>query len=137
MSVPLYQRGETQMAWWKSITKLNAYTITAVTNEKVIPKRYRWLFAQKLIDTANDMLTNAIKANSVYVSEPSDYDLRRTYQKKAYAETCAMLTLIDVAYQTFKTINEHKHTTWIHLILVAQSDLRTWIENDRKRYKGQ
>lgn len=125
------------MSWWKSITKLNAYTITAVTNEKVIPKRYRWLFAQKLIDSANDMLTLAIKANSVYVALPGDYELRRSYQKRAYAETCAMLTLIDIAYQTFRTVSDHKHTTWINLILAAQSDIRNWIENDKKRYKGQ
>lgn len=137
MSVVESERGETKMAWWKSITKLNAYTIKAVTNEKVIPKRYRWIISQHIMDSANNMLTNAIKANSVYVKEEfkqSDYELRRKFQKLAYAETHTMLTLIDVAYKTFGTITDHKHKTWIGLILLAQSDLKNWIENDSKRY---
>jgi hypothetical protein len=137
MSVVESERGETKMAWWKSVTKLNAYTIKAVTNEKVIPKRYRWLIAQKIIDSSMSMLTNSIKANSVYVKEEfkqSDYELRRKFQKLAYAETHTMLTLIDVAYKTFGTINDKKHKTWIGLILVAQTDLKNWIENDSKRY---
>ena len=137
MSVVESERGETKMAWWKSVTKLNDYTIKAVTNEKVIPKRYRWLIAQKIIDSSMSMLTNAIKANSVYVKEEfkqSDYELRRKFQKLAYAETHNMLTLIDVSYKTFKTIIDKKHKTWIGLILVAQTDLKNWIENDSKRY---
>lgn len=137
MSVVESERGETKMAWWKSVTKLNDYTIKAVTNEKVIPKRYRWLIAQKIIDSSMSMLTNAIKANSVYVKEEfkqSDYELRRKFQKLAYAETHNMLTLIDVSYKTFKTITDKKHKTWISLILVAQTDLKNWIENDSKRY---
>ena len=137
MSVVESERGETKMAWWNSVTKLNAYTIKAVTNEKVIPKRYRWMIAQKILDSSMNMLTNAIKANSVYVKEEfkqSDYARRRKFQKLAYAETHTMLTLIDVAYKTFGTINDKKHKTWIGLILVAQTDLKNWIENDSKRY---
>ena len=137
MSVVESKRGETKMAWWKSITKLNSYTIKAVSNEKVIPKRYRYLISQKIIDSSMSMLTNAIKANSVYVKEEfkqCDYELRRKFQKLAYAETCTMLTLIDVAYETFATINDKKHKTWISLILAAQTDLKNWIENDSKRY---
>lgn len=134
MSVPVSKRGETQLAWYNSIVKLNAYTIKAVTNEKVIPKRYRWVIAQKIIDSANDMLTNAIKANSVYVKVKVDFDLRRSYQQKAMAETHALLTLIDIAYQTYESISDHKHTTWVNLILAAQKDLKNWIENDSKRY---
>ena len=137
MSVVESERGETKMAWWKSVTKLNAYTIKAVTNEKVIPKRYRWLIAQRILDSSMEMLTNAIKANSVYVKEEfkqSDYALRRKFQKLAYAETHNMLTLIDVAYKTFSTITDKKFKTWIGLILVTQTDLKNWIENDSKRY---
>jgi hypothetical protein len=137
MAVVESERGETKMAWWKSITKLNAYTITAVTNEKVIPKRYRWVVAQRLLDSSMSMLENAIKANSVYVKEEfkkSDYELRRKFQKLAYAETHTMLTLVDIAYKTFKEMTEHKVKTWIGLILSAQTDLKNWIENDSKRY---
>lgn len=137
MAVVESERGETKMAWWKSITKLNAYTIKAVTNEKVIPKRYRWVVAQRLLDSSMSMLENAIKANSVYVKEQfkqSDYELRRRFQKLAYAETHTMLTLVDIAYKTFKEMTEHKVKTWIGLILLAQTDLKNWIENDSKRY---
>ena len=137
MAVVESERGETKMAWWKSITKLNAYTIKAVTNEKVIPKRYRWVVAQRLLDSSMSMLENAIKANSVYVKEQfkqSDYELRRRFQKLAYAETHTMLTLVDIAYKAFKEMTEHKVKTWIGLILLAQTDLKNWIENDSKRY---
>lgn len=134
MSVLKSKRGESKLAVITKACDLATHTVKICSNEKVFPKRYRWCITSKIVDTALDIHANAIKANSVYVSVQEDYALRRQFQNRALSQTYSLLSLMDIAYNTFN-IESGKIEYWTGLVLETQALIRKWRNSDAERYK--
>ncbi len=136
MSVLKSKRGESKLAVITKARELATYTVKICSNEKVFPKRYRWCITSKIVDTVLDIHANAIRANSIYVSVQEDYALRKQFQNKALSQTYSLLSLMDIAYNTFN-IEDSKIEYWTGLVLEAQALIRKWRNSDAERYKTQ
>lgn len=123
----------------KVITKANeltTHTIRICSNEKNFPKRYRWCITSKLVDSAVEISRNATIANSINAeSDPEMYLLRKKYQTVALANTYSLLTMIDIAYNTF-SLEGDKVDYWVGLVVEVQNLLRNWKKSDEQRYEG-
>lgn len=121
------------------ITKANnltTHTIRICSNENNFPKRYRWCITSKIVDAAVEIARNATIANSINAdSDREMYSLRKKYQTVALANTYSLLTLIDIAYNTF-SLDGDKVDYWIGLVEEVQNLLRNWKRSDEQRYKG-
>ena len=121
------------------ITKANnltTHTIRICSNENNFPKRYRWCITSKIVDAAVEIARNATIANSINAdSDREMYSLRKKYQTVALANTYSLLTLIDIAYNTF-SLEGDKVDYWVGLVEEVQNLLRNWKRSDEQRYKG-
>lgn len=121
------------------ITKANnltTHTIRICSNENNFPKRYRWCITSKIVDAAVEIARNATIANSINAdSDREMYSLRKKYQTVALANTYSLLTLVDIAYNTF-SLDGDKVDYWIGLVEEVQNLLRNWKRSDEQRYKG-
>jgi hypothetical protein len=135
MSVVKSKREEGELAVVTKANELATYTIRICSNEKNFPKRYRWCITNKLVDAALDINNCIIKANSVFVKDQADYQLRKRYQTEGVAATYSLLSMMDIAYRTFG-IESDRMKHWTGLVLDVQSLLRNWRKSDIDRYSS-
>ena len=134
MSVPKSKRGEPKLAVITKANELATHTIRICSNEKNFPKHYRWCITNKIVDAVLEINNNANMANSVFVSDNSDFLLRKQYQTKALVATYSLLSMMDIAYRTFG-IESGKMEYWTGLVIEVQAMIRKWRNSDIERYK--
>lgn len=134
MSVPSYLRKENKVKFLDDVRILVKHTLKKCTTESNFAKRYRWCLTQKIVESAVEMYANVRRANSIFVSTNKDYELRRHYQKKALAETDALIGLIDIAYEVFGKLTSQEIEHWVLLVRNAQTSIKSWIESEQKKY---
>jgi len=135
MSVPFSKRGQNDLEVLTKIDALAQYTIKICSNEKHFPKRYRWCITTKIVENVIDIMNYTNEANTVLVTQSSDYELRRRYQKMAISKTASLLGMIQVAYKTF-SIESKRIEYWVHLIIDVRRLLRAWTSSDETRYSN-
>lgn len=134
MSVPFSKCGQNDLEVLTKVDALAQYTIKICSNEKHFPKRYRWCITSKIVENVVDLMNYTNEANTVFVSQQTDYDLRRRYQRAALSKTGSLLGMIKVAYKTFG-IESKRIGYWTHLVIDVRRLLRAWISSDEERYK--
>lgn len=110
-----------------------AYTLRTTHNETNFPKRYRLSIVNRLQDKAFDILSCLIEANEFYPKSKEELEHRRFLQRKAMAECRSMLTLIDIAKETFGI----KTTTikyWTKLLSDIRNLTASWLKKEEKRF---
>ena len=136
MAVVQSKRKQGEMIVFTKTRELATYTITICSNEKNFPKRYRWCITSKIVEEALSIETNASKANSVFVHDNYDYQLRKRYQSLAIASTHAMLSMIDIAYRVFG-IDGKRVAYWTNLIKEVQILLCNWKKSEEEKHEEQ
>lgn len=134
MSVVKSKRGEGQLLVLTKANELATYSIKICSNEKNFPKHYRWCITSKIVDAAIEISNYANMANSVYVKDSIDYQLRKQYQTKALASTYALTNMMDISYRVFG-IESSRMEFWTNLVMEVQNMLRNWRKSDMERYK--
>lgn len=135
MSVVKSKRTESELQVVTKAIELSSYTIHICSNEKNFPKRYRWCLTGKIVKHTIDTCNYINMANSVFVSNIEDFNTRRQYQNKALASTYALLTMMDIAYNTFN-IDDDRIEHWTGLVIDAQSLIRNWRKSDSEKHKN-
>lgn len=102
MSVPEGKRTESKLAFQTKAIELADYTTTICNNNKIFPKRDRWMITNRIIDKVVTILECTYEANDVYVSAKEDYD--ECYESwKAHAQkgnTYRLLQRMDEYYES-------------------------------------
>lgn len=132
MSVIASKRGETKLKVIDCAEKLANYTINIVSNEKHFPKRYRWIFASKIGDSA--ILVNSLvhMANAIY---PNDYltcETRLQFILKALAEISNLLSLISLC-KAQQGISLSNLEYWIETATFEKTLIMKWKESCREQ----
>jgi hypothetical protein len=135
MSVVKSKRDEGELVVVTKANELATYTIKICSNEANFPKRYRWCITNKIVDAALEINNQIIKANSVFVKDQSDYELRKKYQTEGLAATYSLLSMIDIGYRIFG-IDSKRIKHWTGLVLDVQNLMRNWRKRDIERYKN-
>lgn len=85
MSVLKNKRNESTIKVISQGDKIVEYTLRLLCNEKLFPKKSRWLIAGKIADLMNEFHQSLHIANDIYVATPEDAKERHLRQTKAYA----------------------------------------------------
>lgn len=133
MSVVSGKRTQGKLQVLYDSMELCKYTLSAVKNEKVFPKSYRWLLSQKIADEAVSAMACIRRANAINVKARSDYEYRRNQQLRAYAHLEALLSLIDLAFNVL-SIEARRVEYWTGLVLKTEDELKAWGRSDKKRF---
>ena len=67
MSVPQSKQTEGELKVFTKARALVVRTLSLCSNEDYFSKKKRWVVAGKMCDLVNEMFTNILKANSVYL----------------------------------------------------------------------
>lgn len=133
MSVIKAERDEGKLQVLTKARDMMAYTITICKNEKHFPKRDRWILTQHITGEAIQATMCIRRANAVRVEMKRDFDFRRSQQVQAYSHLEALLTLIEVAYNTLGLASD-KVEYWTGLVLDVETYLQKWMRTDKRRY---
>lgn len=104
-----------------------------VSNEKVFPKRSRWIIAGKIADIANDFHTCVHRANEIRVITQAERDARHYWQTMAIsnlktlnAKFSLAMDVLDIDPNSLREIGE--------LEVKCKNILQGWMNSDIKRY---
>lgn len=134
MSVRKGDRNEGQLQVLNLMRVLTLHTVQKCRSEKIFPKNARWILCKPILDECIAATVCVRRANAVYVGEDSAaWRYRRNQQIEAHSHIDALLTLIDIAYNTFSIENDQM-TYWISLCCEADEKLKAWMKSDKERF---
>ncbi len=132
MSVVVGKRSETRLKVVDVAEKLANYTITMVTNEKRFPKRYRWIYAGKIGDSALNVNSLVHMANSIYPKNKMEMKERLRFIIKALAEVSNLLSLISLCRQQHD-IDLDNVEYWLTTATYEKTLIMQWREANYKK----
>lgn len=134
MSKLVSQRGPGKYDSLQAAKELAGYTLRITNNEKNFPKRYRFTIVAKIQDRAMDILDKLIMANEIYPNNRTEFERRTLYQKEARAGCRALMTLMEVAANTFR-VEAGTLRYWTELAVTTQRLITAWIKSDKERFE--
>lgn len=133
MSVPEGRRSESKLAVQTKAKELALHTVTICGNEKVFPKRDRWIITNRIVTTALTIMEEVDMANDIFVSTKGDYELRRKSQTIALASTAKLLGLMELAFMKYG-IESRKIRNWTQITIDTRDLIKKWRKSDKDRY---
>lgn len=115
--------------------ELAGYTIHITSNEAHFPKRYRLSVVNKIQEKAYYIVDCLIMANEIYPNSQLELDRRILYQKEARAACRSMLTMMEIAAETFG-VDAGTLRYWIKNVTSVKNHTTSWIMADLERFKG-
>ena len=114
--------------------ELAGYTLRITSNENNFPKRYRLSVVNKIQDQAVSIIDYLIMAQEIYPVSAKELDQRLLYQKQARAACRSMMTLMEIAADTFN-INAGTFANWTRMTRDVRNHTTAWIKSDIKRFE--
>ena len=145
------------MAVYKSRRKDAAAEFISVARElrkttvriiKKFPTSYRWIITNNMLELANEVYTNSLKANAIYIHKDvseHDYELRHRYLVMAVSSAEALLGEITFCYELVDDGNNffansadynRAFQSWTTVGNTALQKLRGVLNSDKKRWIG-
>ena len=115
--------------------ELAGYTLRITSNEKNFPKRYRFSVVGKIQDKALQIVDFLIMANEIYPNTRLELERRLLYQKEARAACRSMMTLMEIAAETFG-VNAGTLENWTRQAKGVRNHTTAWIKTDLKRFSS-
>lgn len=134
MAVPEGKRTQSKLEVQTKARELANYTTTICSNEKIFPKRERWMLTNRIVNTVLTIMEEVDTANDIYVSTKVDFDLRRTSQTIALSYTARLLGLMQLAYEKYN-IEDKRIKYWTQLVVDTRELIKKWRQSDSDRYK--
>jgi len=135
MAVPEGKRTKSKLAFHTKAVELAKYTTTICNNNKIFPKRDRWMVSNRIVSASITILTSVVKANGIFVSTQKDYQARREHQEIARDSTLELLALMDLAYAKYP-IESRRIKHWTSLVVEERSLILKWMKSDKERFKN-
>ena len=138
MAVRKGERTESKFTVLTLIRNLTQYTIQAVGNEKLFPKKSRWVIAQKIADECTSAYSDIIGANAIWIDADSpeeDKKYRRSLQLQAHQHLYSLLGLIDIAYVSYG-LEGSKIEYWTSLVRDTDSKLKAWMKSEKQKFSA-
>lgn len=130
MSVRVGDRSEGKLQVLRASKDLCAYTLQVCKNEKVFPKSQRWIMTQRIVNESLDVMTCIRRANTARLDQSDEKKYRYEQQMEARCHIDALLSLIDLAYQSFG-IETYRVEHWVKLADETMRLLQGWIKSER------
>ena len=131
LSVIKSKRSESEMEFIHTARQLQIYTLQKCVG---FPKRYTFVLANPIADSATRIHQNVKMANSIYPLNQHEVQMRRDYLLRANAELYSMVSQIEVAAEIFG-IEPDKLKYWMDIIEKEIRLVKAVLKKDRERYK--
>ncbi|MDL2318552.1 hypothetical protein LJC74_05690 [Eubacteriales bacterium OttesenSCG-928-A19] len=102
-----------ELEFYQNATQLRIELTRLVMNEKHVPKRYRFIFAQPIITMLRNLMNGIIAANTIYPTNDHELEQRRDYQTRAIIhceqllqELQYMMTVLPIGAETLRPATE-------------------------------
>ena len=135
MSVRANERSASQMEFINSAHELEIFTIKLALRENVIPKRYRYVLAKPLCESARLINQYITMANELIPKDSKEYKIRHAYQRRALAEMRNYFELMRIASEIL-SIKRSTLEEWTKIANKESKAMRGWIQSDSKRYES-
>lgn len=116
----------------KSI-ELTDHIFRKLCNEKVFPKRSRWLFSGKIADLCNDYMNCVDLANETRVVTQEERDKRHYWQTMAMSNLMALDARVNQAGRILG-IDPNVMEYYAGLVNECRRLLLAWMNSDEKRF---
>lgn len=136
MAVPKNKRSKGQLEVFTLSKNLVSHSIRMCSNEKVLPKKFRYSLGDEIVRRAFNVALEIETANSIHVKTELDFADRHAAQNRAIANANALLVALSVLYEEFH-MNEKKATHWTGLTVDVRDLLRSWKNKDSQRYSDE
>lgn len=93
-------RNLSEMEFYQNAETLQGEIMRLMMNEKVVPKRYRQIFAFPMMGYTIALIEHIASANAVYPKIQREAELRREYQDKAVIAVHDMYQLLQCILRT-------------------------------------
>jgi hypothetical protein len=137
MSVPVGKRKPTTLKVLDDVRILSRHTVQKCKNERIFPKRNRWILTQPIVNECLQATACIRRANATFVhpGNEDEYNYRHMQQVEAHAHLNALYDLLDIAYDVLDELHEDESIYyWTGLIYAADSSLKNWMESDTQRF---
>ena len=132
MAVIKSKRSENPLQVLDMARGLVLYTLTICNNEKLFPKRDRWLLTGEIVRTALRIYTSIRHANRIKVEDTADYARRMELQNLALEDITNLMGLIDIAASKCRLPGSRQHY-WTGLCVELENKTRSWHRSDKAR----
>lgn len=132
MSVLKNNRGESKAEFLYNARQLQIYTIRKATH---FPKRYTFYISQHLVDLATDIYNDVKIANSIYVTNQHEAQIRKDFFIKAKAKCMALVSQVELAAEIF-SIQPETMEEWMGMVDAETSLIDGVVKSDKDRYKN-
>lgn len=139
MSVPVSKRSQSTLKVLDAARILSRHTVQKCKNERLFPKRNRWVLTQRIVSECLDaqMCIRHANATPLVPGNAIAYQYRYAQQIEAHAHLDAMYDLLDIAFATLDELRgDESFDYWSGLIQDTDDLLKRWVESDKKRYQG-
>lgn len=145
MSVYKSRRKDAAAEFISAARELRKTTVRIV---KKFPTSYRWIITNNMLELANEIYTDTLKANAIYVHKDMsehDYELRHRYLMMAASSAEALLGEITFCYELVSEGNNFfsgsadynkAFQTWTTAGNTALQKIRAVLSSDKKRWSS-
>ncbi len=145
MSVYKSRRKDNKAEFIADAAALRIKTIQII---KRMPKSYRWIFTNKILEHVTDIFDNCIQGNAVFMHKDmlfEDFITRRKHFMDAYTALDALSAEISFCYSiiiqgenVFKSRADRnrKFEAWVNLTESTKVKLKALMKSDKERYAG-
>lgn len=115
--------------------ELAGYTLKLTMNEKHFPKRYRFSVTEKLNNKVIEIIDLLVMANELYPNSRIELERRLLWQKQARAACRSLMTLMEIAADTFG-VNAGTLEHWTGQAADVRRHITAWIIADKERFNN-
>lgn len=109
----------------------------SLNKSECAPKKYRFMINNQLVKYSAEAFNNAKMANSIYVTNAKQLEIREEYFLRAYINVQAFVSQIEVIYSVcsdFMSSNELRELS--KMAFDALSLLKGVMKSDKQRFKS-
>lgn len=122
------------MQFFQTAVDIQDKLIEFCMKEEIIPKKYRFIYAIPIIQTAQELVDNIVDANTIYVKSNEDAIERRKYQQRASGDCEKLLQKLQ-SLRRVRKISGNKMEEITGMIISEKGYITAWRKSDNKRYR--
>lgn len=123
-------RKETELQFFIHALKLQKEITIYVMKEKFLPKKWRYMLGQDLINKVNELVDNLAAANNIYPKTENDLNTRRHYQNRALTNYDQIAYKLNNMVECVQTVTIDSLKNIIEVESMGYITLKRWRDKD-------
>ncbi len=116
--MPVYakDRKETNIQYVVTAQKLQIATVRFVMNDKRVPKKWRYMLAQDIVNKVSELVDNVVGANTIFPNTEEKLDGRKKYLQRAIINAYQLENKLNALVRILETVTPNNLKEIISLL---------------------